>query len=189
MIIFFMTLFTLFISIANAYATGTNLPYAKQEGGFAKLVTISGGVMTGIGFSMVIAVLIIVLGSITHLISHQTLVAFERFFPALIIIPLVISGFFITIQSWKQVFVKNQGGWERAGNIMAAGYNTFAEINNIMEIPGIFKNAFSRDDDDKDAGVAGLAIALIAVASGFIIAYKLINFFAQKEISKYIKVS
>lgn len=186
--IILMTLFTLLISIGNAYSVGTALPYAKQQGGFGKLVTISGGVMTGIGFSMVFAVIIVGFCAVTHLISHKTVMAFGHIFPALIIIPLVMSGFFITIQSWKAAFAKGQGGWERAGNIIGASYNTFAQIDNLLSMPKIFDKAFN-NDDDRNSSLAGLTIALLALASGFIVAYKLINFFAQKEISKYIQVS
>lgn len=178
-------IFTLFISFTNAYSVGHMWPYAKNEGGFGKLVAISGAVMTGIGFSMVIAMTIAGIGAGLHLFSHQTLVAFSHIFPALIIIPLVLSGFVITVQSWKAVFAKGQGGWERAGNVMTAGYNTYAQVENLMSMPGIFKKAFD-NNDDSESSAAGLAIALIALLGGFLIAYKLINYFANQEVKKYM---
>lgn len=179
-----MVLLTLAISVWNSYAVGSALPYARSQGGMFKLVTIAGGVMTGIGFTMVMAVIIMGVGGSMHMIPPHVMHAFSKIMPALIIIPLVLAGSIITIQSWRAVFVSGQSGLERAGNIAGAAWNTYAMAENAMSLPGILKGAFSSDGDDEDSRGYALMIAIMALLSGFAIAYFMIEFFARREVRK-----
>lgn len=184
---FFMILLTLGISVWNAYAVGSSWPYARVQGGFGKLTAISGGVISGIGFSMVIAVVLMYLGATFNIVGPESLYYFSKLFPALIIVPMVLAGSIITISSWKYALSKNQGGFERMTNIALAGWNTYATASNIISMPGIFKRVFD-SDDDRDITVTVLIIALLAIASGFAVSYFLIKYFSDKEMNKQMKM-
>lgn len=166
---FLFMILTLAISFFNAWSVGSVWLTARMQGGFAWLTAVAGAVMSAIGFSMVYAAVLIYAVIIFHLASPHTIVYFNALFPAFIILPLLMAGVIITLQSWKAVFARGQGGLERTLNVAGAVWNTYAMSQNILETPAIFSKVFSIfDDRDRDTDGLGVAsgLAIMAILSG-----------------------
>lgn len=184
--IILLLLFTLLISIFNAYSVGRSWYFAKYTGGFPYLLEWCGAIMTAIGFSMIWTVVIAFVASAFHFVSPATIHAMMVLYPALIYVPLVLTGFVIMLESWRAVFVRGQGGLERTLNIVNASYNTYAEFSNISMGGEIFKNVsdlFDSDDDASSVAIkGGLLLALFGIFGGAITAFLLIRKIARKSL-------
>lgn len=166
---FLLMIVTLLISAVNAWSAGSNWLAARMQGGFAWWTTLSAAVLSSIGFSMIYAVIILYVCLVFHLVSPHVAVYFNALYPAFIIMPLLMAGLIVTVQSWKAAFASGQGGLERTLNIASAVWNTYAMSRNILETPAIFQKAFSvfedRDSDNESIGVA-TGLAILALMSG-----------------------
>lgn len=181
---FLMIVLTLLISTWNAYVSGKQWPLAKLAGGFIKLTTIAGAVMSAIGFTMVYAMVIMYGYLVIHGPNPHVVAAFNALFPAFIIVPLVMAAIIITLESWKAVFASGQSGASRVINLMAAGWNSYATIRDISEMPGILgrvSNFIKSDDRDSDSTGVVLGLILLATMSGVVTTWMIFRAAAQRS--------
>lgn len=173
------------ISFWNAYACGANYTLAKQAGGFAKLMLWSGLTMSACGFTWCYLVLLAVVGMYVPDFMHihstaaeveasgvkamlvtpdmaQSIMALGY---AVIILPILGSGMAIWVESlisaWKQ---------RTFGSIARAGWNTFAQANNIYGVvrdtPSVLAQIgklFKGGGDGKNKAIM-LVIVLVVLA-------------------------
>jgi len=174
-----MTLFIFFvlnlsISIFNAWGVGHTWDSTKAKGGFAHFMNWMGGTMSACGFTWCYMV---ILGFIcinitttdeatkatTVLLDPKTLQAFADLGYIVIILPILGSGLAITIHSWRALARRRSGT-----DMLITGWNTFAQINNMMSAARHLPGAFDRTGDffsgDNSNGKDKLVLILVAVA-------------------------
>lgn len=157
------------ISWWNAYACGNIWLETKEIGGWQRLITWCGAIMSAIGFSWCI---LIVLALISKAVLPEigTKVMMLSIYGGYIIIgpAAVLSGLFIWIDSLVEA-------WRRRDfpSIAVAGWNTYAQISNTVSLfDGLdtaFKgigNIISDSDDDVKGKIIMLAVILIAISLG-----------------------
>jgi hypothetical protein len=161
--------FTLLISIFNAWSVGRGWTEAKIVGGWPRFMAWCGATMAAIGFTWIYLIVVACVAGpdgFNKLTAEQV----EQFLSLgylAIIVPLIGSGIAITVQSWAAF-------WQRRdlGNGAIAAWNTYAQFHNlagaIQEVPsawGAVADLFRTDDEDDD-GVAALVVGVAALAIG-----------------------
>jgi hypothetical protein len=160
------------ISFWNSYAVGTSWPYTKQIGGLAHLVNWCGFIMAGCGFSWCLLLPLSLVSYYYHWFGfdQQELVV-TMSLGYLILAPMIIlSGLGIWIDSLVQAWKTKS-----FANIAVAGYNTYAQISNMVDvaknypssfntISDFFKDAFSNSKDSDDFEHEGSAKGVIILA-------------------------
>lgn len=156
------------ISWWNARAVGQVWEDAKLMGGWLRVVVWSGAIQSAIGFSMV---LLVALGALAYFTGYLPVAYAQKAFSlwyVLIIVPALLSGYVILIESWKNLFRERS-----FMNFAAAGWNTYASISNTMsmienmgpalaEVGSLFSGL--DDEDDAKAMVTRLVIGLVAIS-------------------------
>lgn len=195
LLIAFVWILNLGISAWNAYAVGKMWPYTKQMGGWTRLVTWCGYIMSVCGFSWCFLLPLSLLAYTNHWYGfdkRELMVTMNLGY--IILAPLMcLSGLFIWIDSlitaWK----------ERTFSSMAvAGWNTYAQLSNMYDVfttigpafdnvSGYFSGGLSSssddDDDDPKAKLMMLVIALVAISimAGIFIATMIVVKVARSE--------
>lgn len=157
------------ISWFNAWSVGRSWAEAKAVGGFPRLMAWMGACMSACGFTWCYSVVVVLVLSLFTTVPPKLVIGIEDLSYLVIILPVIGSGFAITVQSWA-AFWKNR----TFGNGAVAGFNTAAEIYDIYEASRSIPSAFGgvvdlfKSDDDKDGRLAALAVlvVLLAVAGG-----------------------
>jgi len=163
------------ISWANARYCGRYWSESKVMGGFFRLNVIVGYIMAIAGFTMVYGyVLLLLLPYIIPLIPElektidiAELVQLTSDMLYILVATAVIpTGFWIWFQSLAQF-------WKRKtlDNGLTAGYNTYAQIHNVVqasrEVPSAFKRVtkklFHTDDDDNGKALLGLIVIFVVI--------------------------
>lgn len=161
------------ISTWNAYVTGRT--WDATQGTWARVVAWSGLIMAGSGFTYVTLALLgwgaFMLGKLTD----ESLNALLSLGYLAIILPVLGSGFVITLHSWQIAWRRR-----RFTDMAIGGYNTFAQASNtihaLRDVPGawdvvaqFFGGKKSRSKDSEKATV--LLLAVVAIAAGSLITY------------------
>ena len=139
------------ISFWNARVTGKNWLESKAAGGWIRIVTWSGAIMSAVGFTYCYAIIITLLGTsfgiiptaVAKLIMNLTFIGLA--------IPLLGAGYIITIESWiravreKSLLNTSAAVW----NTFASAYNTYTTVKTFGNALDSIKNSI----DDKGADV------------------------------------
>ncbi len=175
----FLLILNFAISWFNAWACGKAWPETKHVGGWAHFMNWMGAIMSACGFTWCFLILLALLGTVVpygsdadgasaFVVSPLMLKAVVELGYAVIILPIIGSGFAITIDSWAHFYRRRSFG---SGAI--AGYNTAAQIYNTYEavsmLPGVLKDLYgmfvggdSSDSSSSDSGgLKGFAIFVV----------------------------
>lgn len=172
---FVLLLVNFLISWGNATYCGRYWTESKYTGGFFRFNVISGYIMSIAGFTMVYGYLLLlaspyVLPLFLELSNEQLMGIVQLssdMLYLLILLAVIPTGFFIWFNSLA-VF------WKRKtlGNGLTAGWNTYAQLHNVInasrEAPSAFKRVTSSllggNRKKKDNIVVALAIVVLLVA-------------------------
>ena len=172
MLIFYI-LFTLGISVLNAWSCGKSWNDTRIAGGWQHFLNWCGATMSAVGFTWVYLIIVALAagpGGFNKLSEHRIEQLVSLGYLA-VIIPCIGSGIAITIQSWAH-FWRNR----TFGNAAVAGYNTWADLHNMYtaahEIPSMLDNVgdlfkAGKDEDDAKSGLV-IALALLAICAGML---------------------
>ncbi len=198
------------ISIWNCYAVGTAWKDTMSiGGGFNKLVLWSALIQSGVGFSM--PVLITLAGIVRVFLTsgvnptltpeedQQIMQGIFSLWYIAIIFPILGSGLAIWAHSLREAYRHRD-----FASIATAGWNTYAQISNTISaaetlggafgnVGELFSGVFSGDGDDDIKWkllIVVILIVVIALVSGFMVAFGLVRYFArqtQSRIEEYAK--
>ncbi len=166
-----LLLLTLGISFWNAKVCGEAWVESKAVGGWIRLVVWCGAIMAAIGFTEVIAIVLILGAADMNLLPPETVKAAFSLIYVLIVPPAIGAGVIITIHSWiawwreKSLLNLGVAGW----NTFCDVYNMYHAVNNygpaLSEAFEYFGDVFDSDSDsDSDDAKAKLALLLVAIA-------------------------
>lgn len=196
LLIAFVWVLNLGISAWNAYAVGKMWPYTKQMGGWTRLVTWCGYIMSVCGFSWCFLLPLALLSYVNHWFgfNQEALLATMNLGYIIIAPTICLTGVFIwvdsLIEAWKQ---------RTFTSFAVAGWNTFAQIHNTYQVftsigpafenvGGFFGKAFSGkssdDDDDSPGAKLGVFVIILVAASiilGFLVATAIVVKTARAE--------
>lgn len=157
------------ISFWNAKEAGKVWAEAQSLGGWIQTVTWCTVIQSALGFSYIYVYFLSTLAYKIHVLSYSTIsIVYDLSF-LVIILPLVGTGFIMTIESWIQA--------KREPSLLSlgiAGWNTFASVYNAYHVIQDFGPAFNNvknffgdfsvdsDDDDKFNIIVIVAVALLA---------------------------
>jgi hypothetical protein len=161
------------ISWWNAYVCGRVWVESKAVGGGIRVLVWCGAIQSAIGFSSVFILPMLFMAR--HLFPEYFTGVYVRgayaLWYLLIIIPVLGTGFAITVHSWIVAY-RNR----RLVDLGIAGWNAFAEVHNTWgaintmgmaydAVAAMFSSAFSSSSDDPKGAVAmiGLLIAITVV--------------------------
>ena len=165
------------ISWSNAKAVGRYWSESKVMGKSFRIYVIVGYIMSIAGFTMVYGyILLLVSPIILELLemSPETILSVQQLSSDLIYLLCVITifpiGFYVWFMSVKNFFEK-----KTLGNGLVAGYNTFAQLHNTMNVarnaPSAFgrvvKTLFGGNSKKKDNTVIILCAILILILAIF----------------------
>lgn len=171
------------ISAFNAWSVGKVWLERHEVNWFGKIQIYSGAIMSAAGFIWCILVLEVegllllrshpIPGKQLHFVN-DLVAKMPAAFPGqvfalgylVIIIPILGSGLAITAQSWAIAWRRRQ-----FSDIAVAGYNTFAQVYNLVQfinvLPDVLSSVgdlFSGGDDDDEGGWWIYAVALVFLA-------------------------
>lgn len=146
------------ISFWNAKEAGKVWAEAQSLGGWIQTVTWCTVIQSTLGFSYIYIYFLSTLAYKTHILSYSTISLVYDLSFFVIILPLVGTGFIMTIESWIQA--------KREQSLLSlgiAGWNTFASVYNTYHVIQNFGPAFDNvknffgdfsgdSDDDKFNG-------------------------------------
>jgi chromate transport protein ChrA len=167
---FIMMVINFFISWHNARQVGNVWTESKQIGGSMRTLAVSGYIMAIAGFTMVYGCVLILLTAgfypfLTFLHEAMELTELVQFASDLLYVQLcfmiIPTGIIIGINS-----VINAWQHRTLSNIATAGWNTFANVHNVVrasrELPGAFSRIFAVCFGGKGKKGKGAAILFIA---------------------------
>lgn len=137
----------LVISFLNARNVGKVWAESRAVGGWIRLLAWCGAIQSAVGFTFVYAILVAYIAVSTGYFPPQLMGVMLNLIYLLIIIPLIGSGIFITIQSWIN-FAREKS----LMNLGVAGWNTFAQAYNTYNAIQSFGPAL----DSVQEGLGGL---------------------------------
>ena len=186
-----LLLLNVLISVWNCYAVGTAWKDTMALGGwFEKLLLWCGIIQSGVGFSMPI-LLVLAYSSVAYLTSGvdptlspaegaEVMQAIFSLWYVAVIFPILGSGLAIWAHSVREAYKRRD-----FGSIAVAGWNSYAQIHNtvsaVNNLGGALGNVgslFKGGGDKKGALV--IAIVAIALVGGFMIAFGLVRYFANR---------
>lgn len=162
------------ISFWNAYASGAYLTESKIIGGWTRVITWCGLIMSACGFTWVYLTILTMIAVAGHWLTPEWGEVMFKLGYLIIILPVIGSGFGIWASSIANAYRRRS-----FGSIGIAGWNTYAQYRNTWEAashaPGFLKdvlNAFSskksRNSKDSAAGILVILLVILAVAGGAI---------------------
>lgn len=186
LILFFVWLLNLAISCFNGINVGKAWVESKHAGGGRRFMAWCGAVMTALGFTWCIMVVLgLIAGSLHWLDAAHLTLYFDTSY-VILIPPLLFTGYAITINSWANAYRQRT-----VGNVGVASYNTFASAYNTYNAVNTFGDAFGKMLDgffkksgkNKDSAQLMIIVLLLVVAicGGTLIAYWLINKYAAAD--------
>lgn len=191
-----------FISVWNCYAVGSAWKDTMAIGGwFNKLLLWSGVIQSGVGFSMPILI-VLTWGTVSFLTTgaHPKLTPAEgqemmqavlSLWYIAIIFPILGSGLAIWAHSLREAYRRRT-----FGSFAVAGWNSYAQIHNTVSaingLGGAFGNvgeffgkAMSGKGDGKGkAAILVILLVILSLVAGFMIAFGLVRYFANKVDSR-----
>jgi hypothetical protein len=203
LLMFAVLILNVLISIWNCYAVGTAWKDTMAMGGwFNKLLLWSGVIQSGVGFSMPI-MLVLGFGATAYLVSgeqpmltpeeaDQMIQGMFSFWYVLVIFPILGSGLAIWAHSLRIAYQRRD-----FRSIAVAGYNSFAQIHNMVSaahnLGGAFGNVgelFGKVLDTKGGkgkdkiAIFLIVLVIVAIVAGFMIAFALVRHYASKAESR-----
>lgn len=191
------------ISVWNCYAVGTAWKDTMAFGGwFEKLLLWSGVIQSGVGFSMPI---MLVLGFFASFFlssgetpmftleeADQIMQGMFSLWYVLVIFPILGSGLAIWAHSLREAYHRRD-----FGSIAVAGYNSFAQIHNMVSAAHNLGGAFgdvselfgkvldTKGGKGKDKIILLLIVlVIVAIVAGFMIAFALVRHYAANAESR-----
>lgn len=162
-------LLTLGLSYWNARVCGQVWVEANALGGWLRLVVWSGAVQSAIGFSALLLLLLGVIMSATGVLPASMASGMASLWYLLIIIPVLLTGWVITIHSWISLARDRS-----LINLAATGWNTYASISNtygaVQGVSSAWSNVKEMIPDVDSEDIQGAAwIAVIAAVVGSLV--------------------
>jgi hypothetical protein len=187
MVIFFVWILNFVISWVNAWGAGKTWNETKFAGGVPHFMNWCAAIMSAAGFTWCYLVVLGLGGAyipfeqddgtMAPLLTPEQLSVFFDLGYLVIIFPILGTGLAITIHSWGHF-------WRRRtfGSGAVAGYNTFAQVYNIVgalrHVPKAGSNVFSfffgGKGDDKGKGIV-LLLVVLAVAGGVLTTWAILT--------------
>lgn len=167
------------ISWGNAKYCGRYWTESKNEGGGFRAYIVCGYIMSIAGFTMVYSYLLLMIAPTVMQafeVNEELIVFFEELAANLvylvIIFPILFSGVFIWIRGIQIT-------WENrtVGNILASGWNTYAQIHNTISamrnVPSAFGKVFEalfggkKKKGQETLVLLAILLVVIALLSGY----------------------
>ena len=161
------------ISFMNARAAGNVWAESKGIGGWIRILAWCAAIQSAVGFSYIYVTILVYIANAFNIVSNNGLYFMTSLAYVFLIVPLLGTGFIITIHSWiqaareKSLLAMGIAGW----NTFATAYNIYSAVHSFgaafhMASDGI-ANVFSGDDDgDRDEDSMVLALAILALLAG-----------------------
>lgn len=190
------------ISIWNCYAVGSAWKDTMAMGGwFNKIVLKSAVIQSGVGFSMPILIILAFIAQVFLTSGEEPALTpeegremmefiFSLWYVA-VIIPILGSGLAIWAHSLRVAYRRRD-----FGSIATAGWNSFAQIHNTISaidnlggalgnVGELFSKGLSGDSGVKTKTlILGLLLVLVSLVAGFMIAFGLVRYFANRTQSR-----
>lgn len=173
-LLFLLILLNSAISAWNAYASGVGLTETKIIGGWSRVVTWCGLVMSACGFTWVYLVILTVVAVSGGWLTPEWGDVMLKLGYLIIILPILGSGFSIWAHSLVHAYRRRT-----FGSVAVAGWNTYANVSNTWQAashaPGFLRDVIdafagkgkSRSKDGA-AAIVVLLLVILAVAGGFL---------------------
>ncbi len=168
------------ISWANSTYVGRYWSESKQVGGSFRVYIIVGYIMAIAGFTMVYSyILLLITPFILEIaeVDRETILLFEQFASDLVylfcVITIIPTGFYIWIRSLKNFFEQ-----KTLSTGLTAGYNTFAQLHNTIDMARnapsalgrVIETLFGGKGKKKDNTIiilCGILILILAIFGGY----------------------
>mgnify|MGYP006071005215 CR=1 FL=1 len=168
------------ISWANATYVGRYWSESKQVGGSFRVYIIVGYIMAIAGFTMVYSyILLLITPFILEIaeVDRETILLFAQFASDLVylfcVITIIPTGFYIWIRSLKNFFEQ-----KTLSTGLTAGYNTFAQLHNTIDMARnapsalgrVIETLFGGKGKKKDNTIiilCGILILILAIFGGY----------------------
>lgn len=118
-------LFTFGISYLNAWGVGRNWTETKIASGWPRFLNWCGAIMAACGFTWVYFIIFALILGAFQVFTVGEVQAFLEAGYLLIILPILGSGLFITIETWAQAWKKHD-----LPHLALTAYNTYAMVHN-----------------------------------------------------------
>lgn len=173
------------ISFWNAYAVGTSWVESKHAGGWRRFIAWCGAIMTDIGFTWCILILIGLGANQAGWLTEDATQLLFNIGYVLIIPFLLFAGWALTFDSWARAYRErgsaNLGvaGW----NTFASSYNTYNAVTSLGDVVEKILDELGKMSKNKDGAQLALVILLllVSVGMGTLITYWLINRYAAQD--------
>lgn len=204
MILAILFLLNAVISWFNARVCGRVWDVSAYNGGFGHFVVWCAAIMSACGFMWCLMVPTgFIVASIPMqlfasegevlvgmLLDEADLEAFFGLGYMVLIFPLLGSGLGLTIESWHNLMQRRHEGNADAGDYLAAGWNTFAQVHNTVDafrnVPEVSENVsdYFKDSDDLK-GLIVIALVALCFLGGVMITYGLIQHYRAEARRAY----
>lgn len=173
-------LVTLGLSYWNARVCGQVWVEANALGGWIRAVVWSGAVQSAIGFSALLLLFLGVIMKAAGMLPASMASGMASLWYVLIIIPILLTGWVITVHSWISLARDRS-----LINLAATGWNTYASISNtygaVQGVGSAWQNVKDMipDVDSEDiqgaAWIAVLAAVVASLVGGAVITWAIIK--------------
>jgi len=174
------------ISIFNGVQTGKAWVESKHAGGWRRFMAWCGAIMTAVGFTWCIMVVLGLIAGAFRWLDAEHLELYFTTSYVLLVPPLLFTGYAITVNSWANAYrQRTLSGYGIAGyNTFASLYNTYHAVNTFGDavdkmMGDFFKNA-GKNKDSAQLMIVALLI-IVAFGGGILTAYWLINKYAAAD--------
>lgn len=182
LILFVLLLVNFAFSYFNAKFTGKAWVESKHAGGWPRVMAWSGAVMAACGFTWCYLMILAFGAGALGYLDMQDIEALVNLGYLIIILPMVGSGFAITLNSWATAYrrrtLANTG---IAGyNIFAQAYNTYNAVKTVPQalekvMEYFFPKKGRRSSKNDAQAMLVLFLLIIAIGGGIITTWVIIN--------------
>lgn len=172
------------ISIFNGVQTGKAWVESKHVGGWRRFMAWCGAIMTAVGFTWCIMVVLGLIAGALHWLDAEHLEVYFSTSYVLLVPVALFTGYAITVNSWANAYrqrtVSSYG--VAAYNSFASAYNTYNAVTTFGQAFGKMMNGLSKNKS-KDGQQAMIIVLLLIIAfgGGIMITYWLINKYAAAD--------
>ena len=201
LILFAVLAINVLISIWNCYAVGSAWKDTMAMGGwFNKTILWSAVIQSGVGFSMPILIILAYIAqailtngekpTLTPEEGRQMMQGIFSLWYVAVIFPVLGSGLAIWAHSLREAYRRRD-----FASMATAGWNTFAQISNTIsaannlggalgDVGKLFGDLVGKGDSKSKVATLAIAIAILSIVAGFLIAFGLVRYFASKTTSR-----
>lgn len=166
------------ISFFNARIAGKVWAESQAIGGNIKIMAWCAAIQSAIGFSYIYITILMYIAYSLHAISSSTLYFMHSLAYLFLVIPLLGTGLYITINSWieasREQSLSNMGlaGW----NTFATIYNTYGAIQTIgpafetakQGLSDMFSDNDGEENDEDDEESLAIILVILAIGLGIL---------------------